>query len=337
MRSVTKNRLSNGQIRTLIKANFGSDAMVAQIEELKSGMFNTAYRIARTDGEEDFVLKVSVRPDAPLLSYEKDIMSTEVEVYRLLSEHTSVPTPKLLHSDLSKRLIGSDYFFMTALQGMPMDKVKCRIIPANLDGIKRQLGEYFAQIHTISGPYFGYFTEDESRQYSTWRKAFMAMVGMILSDGRNLGVKFPYGRIEKALDEKSALLEDITQPVLVNYDLWSGNIFLVGDGEIYQIEGIVDFERAFWGDPYADFAAAFFIDGDLWKDQVFWEGYTSIAGKDRVISERDRVRLLMYRMYIYLIMTVETYRYGFLRGKMQEIWSRSQALKCLEKLNVVIY
>lgn len=331
MQSVTKNRLSDEQIQALVKANFGEDTQVGEIEELKGGMFNAAYRIARAGGEDDLILKVSVSPGTPLLSYEKDIMSTEVEVYRLLGEHTGVPAPKVLCHDFSKGMIDSSYFFMTPLHGETMDKVKKQIEPENLDAIKRQLGEYFAQIHTVRGAYFGYFTDDESRRYTTWKEAFTAMMGMILDDGRSLGVKLPYARIEKALEAKAPLLEEVTEPVLVNYDLWAGNIFLVKEGDAYQIEGIVDFERAFWGDPYADFAAAFFIDGDLWEDEVFWAGYTAVAG-DKVISERDRVRLLMYRLYIYLIMVVETYRYGFLRARLQKLWSRNRAMKVLEGL-----
>ena len=332
MRSVTKNRLTDEQILTLVKANFGEDSPIGQVEELKGGMFNAAYRIVRADGGDDLILKVSVKPGTPVLSYEKDIMATEVAVYELINDHTTIPAPKMLCHDFSRRLIDGDYFFMTALYGEPMDKVKRKISSANLDAIKRELGGYFAQVHTVKGTYYGYFTQDESRRYATWKEAFLGMVGMILDDGRRMGVRLPYDRIEKALGEKAGLLEDIHEPVLVDYDLWSGNIFLVSDGKDYSIEGMVDFERAFWGDPYADFAAAFFIDGDLWEDSVFWEGYTEIAGKDKVITEQDRVRLLMYRLYIYLIMAVEVFRYGFFFGKMQQIWARRQALKCLDKL-----
>jgi fructosamine-3-kinase len=333
MRSVTKNRLSNEQLLTLVQENFGDEMRVGQIEELKGGMFNTAYRIECTSGEENMVLKVSVKPDILLLSYEKNTMPTEVEVYRLLAEKTAVPAPKLLCSDLTKHLVDSNYFFMTELCGSPMDQVKRRITPANMNTIKRELGGYFAQIHLIKGQYFGYFTQDESHRYTTWKAAFLAMVRMILDDGYSLGVKLPYERIESTLIEKASLLEDISEPTLVDYDIWSGNIFLVKDGEGYKIEGIVDFERAFWGDPYADFAAAFFIAGNLWEDAAFWEGYTSIAGKDKVISRRDRARLLMYWMYIFLNMAVETYRYGFLHGQIQKLLSRSQVLKCLKLLD----
>jgi len=79
-----------------------------------------------------------------------------------------------------------------------------------------------------------------------------------------------------------------------------------------------------------------FIAGDLWGDQAFWEGYTGSAGKDKVITERDRVRLLMYRLYIYLIMAVEVLRYGFFYGKGQQIYTRGQALKCLTELESII-
>lgn len=332
MKSRTKTNLANAQIVRLVKEHFGDQKEVGEIKELKGGMFNSAYCIQSKSEGDNIILKVSVHPDTYTLSYEKDIMATEVAVYELVSKNTSIPVPRILGHNFSKRLIPSDYFFMTELKGVPMSDVIRKIRPENLNDIKRELGGYFAQMHKISGPYFGYRTEDPSRQYSTWREAFLGMFRMILADGEFLKVRLPYKRIEKALKANAGLLEVIQEPILVNYDLWPGNIFVKQDGNGYQIEGIVDFERAFWGDPFADFPPAFMLGEDLWKDSAFWDGYTAIAGIDRVVTEDDQVRMTMYKLYIWIIMAVEVYRYGFFMGKLQQKYATSRAMGYLKAL-----
>jgi aminoglycoside phosphotransferase (APT) family kinase protein len=335
MKSKTKNLLSDEQIIHLVKANFGEKTEVGKIEELKGGMFNSAYRIGRTNAGDTIILKVSVRPGTPVLSYEKDLMQTEVEVYRMISEQTSIPVPRILCADFSKQIIASDYFFMTALKGEVMTGIKKKLSKENLNAIKKDLGNYFAQIHRIKGPYFGYFTTEPSRQFSTWKKAFLNMYHDILKDGKVHGVSLPYTRIERVLEKTSGLLDAIREPSLVDYDLWTGNIFLIKNSKGYQIEGVVDFERAFWGDPYADFPPIFMLAEDIWKDPVFWNSYSDASATQKKITGDDQVRITLYKMYIWLIMAVETYRYGFLYGLLQKMYATSVAMKYLKQLESI--
>jgi aminoglycoside phosphotransferase (APT) family kinase protein len=336
MKSKTKNLLSDEQITHLVKANFGEKTEVGKIEELKGGMFNSAYRIERITPDDPIILKVSVRPGTPVLSYEKDLMRTEVEVYRMISEQTSIPVPKILCADFSKRIIDSDYFFMTALKGEVMTGIQKKLSKENLSTIKKNLGNYFAQIHRIKGPYFGYFTTDPSRQFASWKEAFLSMNRDILNDGKAHGVSLPYTRIENALEKTSSLLDAIREPTLVDYDLWTGNIFLIKNGDSYQIEGIVDFERAFWGDPYADFPPIFMVSEDIWKDPFFWSSYSDASTTKKEVTGDDQVRITLYKMYIWLIMAVETYRYGFLYGLLQKIYAKRVAMKYLKQLEMIL-
>jgi hypothetical protein len=43
------------------------------------------------------------------------------------------------------------------------------------------------------------------------------------------------------------VLDEVTRPALIHFDLWPGNIFVDGS----RIAGLIDHERAFWGDPAA--------------------------------------------------------------------------------------
>ncbi|MBK1809982.1 aminoglycoside phosphotransferase family protein [Clostridium sp. YIM B02505] len=333
MKSKTKSTLTKEKIVQLVKLNFGEGIEIGEIKELEGGMFNSAYLIGFNN--KDVVLKVSSSPEAKLLSYEKDLMRTEVEVYKLIEEQTKVPTPKVLSYDFSKSEIDSDYFFMSALNGETMKSIRKKLTIENLNIIKEELGDYFAQIHMIKGNYFGYFTENKKLQFNNWKDAFFHMVQMILNDGKKHKVKLPYDRINKALKSNEHYLGSIKVPSLVDYDLWAGNVFLIKKDGYYHVEGIVDFERAFWGDPYADFPTAIMILKDIQEEPVFWESYTKTAGIDKKLTKEDFVRITMYELYIGLIMSVETYRYDIAYGTFQRIYAKKIIMNCIRILENV--
>ena len=316
MKSKTKNRLSENKIKELVRIHFGRECETGEITELTGGMFNAIYRIERKNEKDAVILKVGVIPDTTLLTYERDIMPVEVECYRMIREQTTVPVPEVLAYDFSKRYIESNYFFMTELKGEPFSKVMKKMGQENADRIREELAGYLYQIHGVKGKYFGYFTKDERRQYSTWKEAFFHMFRQILVDGREHRVKLPYARIMAALQRYEGCLEDVTEPVLVEYDCHEGNIFVKKTGNSYTIEGILDFERAFWGDPIADFPTAFVFTDDIRKETAFLNAYLRVSGRN-AYTETDAVKYQLYRMYILTIMAAETFRYGFLYGKLQ--------------------
>lgn len=331
MKSKTKNRLSENKIKELVRIHFGRECETGEITELTGGMFNAIYRIERKNEKDAVILKVGVIPDTTLLTYERDIMPVEVECYRMIREQTTVPVPEVLAYDFSKRYIESNYFFMTELKGEPFSKVMKKMGQENADRIREELAGYLYQIHGIKGKYFGYFTKDERRQYSTWKEAFFHMFRQILADGREHRVKLPYARIMAALQRYEGCLEDVTEPVLVEYDCHEGNIFVKKTGNSYTIEGILDFERAFWGDPIADFPTAFVFTDDIRKETAFLNAYLRVSGRN-AYTETDAVKYQLYRMYILTIMAAETFRYGFLYGKLQGMWAKWQLRKCLRIL-----
>lgn len=333
MKSRTKNLLTKEQITKLVKVNFGDSCEVGTITELKGGMFNSAYLIERKREKDTIVLKVSVKPHTPLLTYEKEPMPTEVAVNKLIVEKTSIPVPHILVHDFSKKVIDCNYFFMTAMVGEPMNKAK--IGKANKEKLKKELAGYFAQLHQIEGDYFGYFTNNAKLQFSSWKDAFSHMFEMILTDGRNHQIKLPYERYEKVLQNNACYLERIVTPSLVDYDLWPGNIFVKKIGEEYCIEGILDFERAFWGDPIADFPSSFLMVDDIQKEKMFLDEYLRKSKNKKEFTKEDNIRFLLYRLYIYTIMAVETYRYDFLYSKFQLSFSKNIALKCLKELELL--
>ncbi len=228
MKSRTKNRLSEEKIRELVRIHFGQDCKTGKITELKGGMFNAIYRIERIKEKDAIILKVGVIPGTTLLTYERDIMPVEVECYRMIREQTTVPVPEVLAYDFSKKHISSNYFFMTELTGVTFSSVMKKMSQENVDLIREELAGYLYQLHGIKGKYFGYFTEDKSRQYSSWTDAFWHMFHQILSDSREHGVRLPYQQMQAALRKHLECLEDVKEPSLVEYDCHEGNISCTG-------------------------------------------------------------------------------------------------------------
>ena len=332
MKSKTKNLLSEEEIKKLVKINFGDSCKVSGIEELKGGMFNAIYLVRLADAKLDkIVLKVGVVPGTTLLTYERDVMPTEVECYRLIRERTNVPVPEVLAHDFSKMHIKSNYFFMTALEGVPLSAVSKKMGKENLGRIKAELAGYLERIHQIKGTYYGYFSDDPVCQYPTWKEAFSQMFRQILADTREHKVKLPCQRIEDALKANLPYLEECESPSLVEYDCHEGNIFVKEGENGYEIEGIVDFERAFWGDAMADFPAAFIMTDDIRKEKEFLDAYLKASGR-ATFTGADWKRFLLYRMYICVIMAAETFRYDIVYAKMQGMWAKAQVEKCLKGL-----
>lgn len=80
---------------------------------------------------------------------------------------------------------------------------------------------------------------------------------------------------------------------------------MAGEPGARSIGGVIDGERMFWGDPVADFVSLALF-GELEEDGDFLAGYAEGSGQTLEFSESVRLRLALYRSYLYLIMLVET-------------------------------
>lgn len=330
MDSRTKNRLSDDVIAALVAEHFDG-ARVTAVTELDGGMFNAIYRIACTAFARDIVLKVGVGPGVPLLTYERDIMRAEVACYRLLHERTDVPAPTVLAYDFGRTLIDADCFFMTALDGEPLSKAKSRMSPENLTQVKRRLAQYLARMHTVTNDYYGYPTDDPSRRYVTWRDAFLGMFDRLLADAREHRVRLPYRDIARVLERHAGLLDGVAHPALVDFDCHDGNVFVRRNATGWRIEGILDFERMFWGDPLADLPPTFVFRKDIRDEPDFLAAFLDAGGRQVFTRDDDR-RFQLYRLYLAVIMAAETFRYGRLYGAAQRAWAVMQVRSCLRRI-----
>jgi len=295
MKSFTKVEFSDEVIEELVRAQFGTAVSPQRIIPLKDGWFNTAYAIEFAAGQPDVVLRIAPPPGQPVLTYERDLMRRETAVMQLVEKEVDIPMARLLAYDGSGRVLDRDYMFVARLAGRPFDQAKADMPPEELARVLRQLGEFAARIHALPGARFGYDCADLSA--GSWREAFLRMMEALLADGENLGVVLPvpYTAVRARLEDLAPILNVVQTPRLVHWDLWEGNIFVdVVDGR-YTITGIIDWERALWGDPEIDqvmFRGA---------DDPFWGGYGRFPSADPAANARRT----LYRLYLWLIMLIE--------------------------------
>ncbi|MEV6416763.1 aminoglycoside phosphotransferase family protein [Kribbella sp. NPDC051718] len=242
-----------------------------EVTELTEGTYNTVYRIGS-----DLILKVSPDPDAPVLSHEHDLIRTEALFYQ--AARGKAPVPEVIHS-------GDDYLLMTALPGTTMQGV-----PDDERAVlQRELGGIVSTLHEVTGSAFGY---PQKGLVSTWSEAFLSMVDDVLADASRFAVELPRPaeQLRQLVLSRLELLDEVQTPRLIHFDLWDGNI-LVEDG---RIVGVIDGERAFWGDPVAEFASLTLFRSA--PDADLLAGYGELE-----LGEA----LVLYRVYLYLIMLIE--------------------------------
>jgi aminoglycoside phosphotransferase (APT) family kinase protein len=299
MDSRTKLRLTTAQLGTLIRGALGTE--VTSAEELVDGFANAVWLLTLEDGRE-VVLKVAPPPDLDLLRYERALLRTEALVYHLAAP-AGVPLPRLLHSGFDDPELGSDYLIMSALDGVPWNQAS--LSDEEDAALRHELGRHVAALHTVPGdgvygyPYAGLTGP-------TWRDAFLVMTGALLDDAVRYNTPLPCSLVDiaGALHSNAGVLDAVTTPALVHFDLWPGNVFLSQQpGGPPRIMALIDHERAFWGDPLADFVTPT-IFGELRDDDPMLAGYREAGGR-LDLTPGARTRDALYRVYLYLILLVE--------------------------------
>ncbi len=312
MDSLTKQRLSPEEIRAVVADCPGVGGQVTEIEELTGGTFNAAYRIGLGPGDRALVLKVSPAPVTPLLTYEHGLMRTEASFYELVGNRTDVTVPQVVAARFDRRVVDGDYLLMSHLDGTGWDRSHPLLGPGDQARLRRDLGRLTGRLHTVEGDAFGYPQHEESTTSGSWRAAFTRMLEDVLADARRYGVVLPVepDLLLTVVREQARLLDAVTVPVLVHFDLWEGNILLTERDGRPEISGIIDGERAFWGDPLADLVSLALF-GDIADDADFLAGYRSAVGDSFEITAEARLRIAMYRVYLDLVMLVEATPRGY--------------------------
>jgi fructosamine-3-kinase len=226
------------------------------------------------------------------------MMRKEILIYKTIETLQDIPAPQLLASDTSRTIIARDYMFTEKFSGKPFNKIKENLSTETIQSIEKEIGVYAARMHTHMGNAFGYFGDGPGSSCQNWQGAFLAFTDALLADSEALDVQLPLSisQFHNLFHKNAEALETITEPSLVHWDMWAGNIFVIPENDTFRVEGIIDWERALWGDPEIETAMCCKFYG-----QTFFEGY----GRDLLAGDEAKTRQCMYRLYLWLIMLTE--------------------------------
>ncbi|WP_424569221.1 phosphotransferase family protein [Streptomyces sp. CH-036] len=295
---------------------------IASIAPLAGGTYNTVTRVTLADGR-DWVVKTPP-PHTAALRYERDLLVNEVAFYTAAARAGGPAIPRVVRSETDPAASTGAYLVMTARPGRPWHEVSPTADDGDEPRLRAELGRIVGQLHATTGAApsgFGYPSEPFGPLALTWRSAFTAMTEAVLADAETYRARLPYpvGDIRTLLAGAAPVLDEVTRPALVHFDLWPGNLLVTGEPGARTIGGVIDGERMFWGDPVADFVSLALF-GDIERDRDFLAGYAEGSGKSVEFTDALRTRYALYRSYLYLIMLVETVSRGVGTEAADEKW-----------------
>ena len=289
MESVTKNKQNQETISKMADKFFGPLKMEC-CRELTEGYFNVAYEVCLNNGRK-VILKIAPTKETRVMTYEKNIMFSEVEAMKMVGSVDGIPAPDVLGYDDSCTICESPYFFMEKLEGASLNIEKGSLPPDRIEAIRMEVGKINRRINEISCPCFGYPGQPDF-QGREWYPVFRKMMeaGIRDAENGNVELRISIDTLRDCLEKDKGLFEEVTEPKLVHWDCWDGNIF-VKDG---RITGIIDWERSLWGDPLMEVGFR------------TYSGRTSfLKGYNIVLSPNQKRRALWYDIYLLLLMTLE--------------------------------
>lgn len=210
-------------------------------------------------------------------------LNAECESLRFLKQ-TGVPVPRLV--DSGNDLAGCHWLVETKLQGIAADTAFPSLTPRNGEDLAYRLGKLIGQVHSIR-------PEDTTNlpQITVSERVYSTLQSkpQLPTDAREL--------INATFDGLTASRSSRTgrPTVLVHRDFSLRNVMIARPVRgTMQIEGVIDFERAFLGDPMEDLATL--IRRDFWHNPVLinaaLQGYCS-SGPGKGYFDGDLLRELV--------------------------------------------
>lgn len=315
-------RLDRADVESIVRDALGSELEFTAHEEFTDGFFNAAHALDLADGRR-VVVKVAPDKDLKLLRYEVDLMATEIECFER-GIAAGVPMPRLHYADPEGGVM-----IMDRLGGVPLPTAKDEIPESDRLPLRREIGALGARFATVTGERFGYARKDGRTGADTWSASFQMMIDDVLADIAEHGSPLPRPaeEIRALVAAEHDLLDEVTRPALVHFDLWDGNVFVEKTESVWRVEAFIDGERALYGDPIAELVSlalgpdderAAVVDGFL--------GRAMTAGEER--------RLALYRIYLMLILVAECDVRGFDAEltENQTMWATKSLVANLELL-----
>ena len=178
-----------------------------------------------------------------------------------------------------------------------------------------EIGRISRELSTVKNPEFGFLGED--KRYESLYDFVKQMLLNLISDAKKRDIDIIYDEhtFLDQLEKDKPAFESVKTASLVHWDMWEGNVF-VKDG---HVSGIIDWERALWGEPFMDDRFRMHNRG-----KHFLEGFGQT-----LFAEDELIRLRWYDIILYLTMMIEVY-YREFEDEGQYFWAREMLEKSMQ-------
>lgn len=260
---------------------FGKNVKIKSIQELSGGTFNETYLI-KFPGKAKTILRVAPIPSPDLFWDDVALMRREHAMFPFFAAMAPL-MPKILLTDFTHQLIGRDYMFQTVIEGERWSDIEDDLTPeANL-ALWQQCGTMVKEIHATTGEWFGYAYPGF---HNKWSDVVLERFSRISQSMRVHQIDIPaFEGILNVAKNHVPLLDEVVVPRLLHGDLWTFNL-LISQGESGPtITGVLDTDRAWWGDPMADwimFLLAIRRNDPAWQSRIaaFYNGYGEVENSE---------------------------------------------------------
>ena len=310
---ITKNRQTNETIIKMAKKAF-PEKTVSKIKELTEGMCNVTYHVVFDDGSES-ILKIAAADTTGNTSNEINLMKAEIRAMRLVSRKCPFKVAEVQYYDCSGTVCNGDYFFMEKLPGENYAFLRDKLPESVIRELNRETGRISRELTAVTNAQFGFLGDE--RRYDSLFEFVRTMLTNLLSDARKKGIEIGYDeqQLTDELNREKEFFDEVRSATLVHWDMWEGNIF-VSQG---HVSGIIDWERALWGEPFMD---------DRFRkhnrNDDFLEGFGINS-----FSDSDLKRIRWYDVILYLTMMIEVFYRGF-EDQSQYRWAKEMLLDVLQ-------
>lgn len=290
MNAVTKYKLNDNTIEKMYRRAF-SDSGELKITALSGGFCSSVYLIE--SGKNKVVLKVGTENSVKVMWHETAYIATEAQMLELIGENTDIRMPSLLYCDDSTEICDVPYFFMSLIDGKPLNDTE-GITAEQYADIKYEVGRLTRKITDMPARCFGIPNITDS--FCDKNSDFVILLfEKLLADLEQKGgalKSISHDELMKLIGKFRTQLDTADKPCLIHTDTWNGNV-MVKDGEF---SGIIDFAAILYGDPLM--SHDFHDFGEMNAD--FLRGY----GKTEFDTD-ELIRIQIYKVWQRLGMIVE--------------------------------
>ena len=293
-----QNKLTPDQITVICQRGFGSTVKLKSVHPLEGGTFNETY-IIELEGEPRLILRVA--PPATADVYWDDVALMRRE-YHVLPFFASIADlmPRIMIADFTHQIVDRDYMFQTFIGGKRWSDIETELSSNENNKLWYQCGRIVRRIHNTTGERFGY--PYPGPQFKSWSELIRDRFAKISESLMIHELEIPaFANISDIAYANASLLEEIQTPSLLHGDLWTFNLLIGQDTGKPTITGVLDVERAWWGDPLADWIMFLLA---IRNNETEWQGQLSAFKDGYGMFERNRATL--FRQEIYKAMHIGT-------------------------------